>query len=202
MTDYKVSNANGTTRGGTRWGPGVRHEAQPGGGPLCSEYWIHYYEDKYLAALLNPIHGNFENPVLWTFQPDVRRSWIQKLRRVPAIKRDGQLKAGCKAGTTVKRIRLPRFTTRQRIAFAIFCGQSVCKDEAWRRWAERWLSGEDRSAAEAGAAAWAAAAAARAAAARAAEAAAAAAASIDLPALALKAYKWRDPVEETRSDGH
>jgi hypothetical protein len=112
---------------------------------------------------MNPIHANFKNPRLWEAEGEVGL-------------RDGQLKCGCKALTTVREIPLPAVTTEMRVRFAIMCAQEVCACPSWNAWADKWLSGEDRSEAAAGAAAAAAYAARAARAARAAEAAAAAAA--------------------------
>jgi hypothetical protein len=148
MKVYKLTDANGQTHGGTQWGEGVTHKATGKGKELCSDGYIHAYEHPNLAALLNPIHGNFTNPRLWECEA----------KGTP--KRDGQLKLGAKTMTTIREIPLPVYTTEQRIAFAIYCGQAVCKHAAWNLWAERWLDGTDRSAAAAAraaeeAAAWA-----------------------------------------------
>jgi len=40
---------------------------------------------------------------------------------------------------------LPRVTTEQRVKFAILCAKAVYKDEAFNLWADRWLSGDDRT---------------------------------------------------------
>lgn len=39
----------------------------------------------------------------------------------------------------------PATTDEQRVKFAILCAMEVCDDLSWRQWAEKWLSGEDRS---------------------------------------------------------
>lgn len=40
---------------------------------------------------------------------------------------------------------LPRVTIEQRVKFAILCAKAVYKEEAFNLWADRWLSGEDRT---------------------------------------------------------
>ena len=40
---------------------------------------------------------------------------------------------------------LPRVTIEQRVKFAILCAKAVYNEEAFNLWADRWLSGEDRS---------------------------------------------------------
>ena len=175
ITLYKLTDSYGKTWGNTQWGPGVSHSGT-GKGELCGPGWIHAYEHPLIAVLMNPIHADFKNPRLWEAEGEI------------AI-RDGQLKCGCRTLTTIREIPLPSITTEMRVRFAIMCAKEVCADFSWadfswNAWADRWLSGEDRSeaAAEAvwaaqAAAAWAAASAAEASAAWAAAWAAEAAAS-------------------------
>jgi hypothetical protein len=201
---YKLTDSCGKTHNGTQWGPGISHSGT-GEGELCGPGWIHAYEHPLVAVLLNPIHANFRNPRLWEAEGEVGL-------------RDGQLKCGCKALTTVREIPLPKITTEMRVRFAILCAKEVCADLSWNAWADKWLSGEDRTqaAAEASAtrarayerayeraeAAWAAAAwaawAARAAAARAAKTWAAARAAAE--AAAAWAAAWA--AEAAREVGH
>ena len=137
---YKLTDGDGQTWGGTQWGPGVSHSGT-GKGELCGPGWIHAYEHPLIAVLLNPIHANFPNPRLWEAEGEVGL-------------RDGQFKCGCKTLTTVREIPLPSITTEMRVRFAIMCAKEVCADLPWNAWADRWLSGEDRSeAADAAAAA-------------------------------------------------
>jgi hypothetical protein len=177
---YKLTDKDGQTRGGMQWGPGVSHSGT-GEGELCGWGWIHAYEHPLIAVLMNPIHAKFKNPRLWEAEGEI------------AI-RDGQIKCGCKTLTVIREIPLPAITTEMRVRFAILCAKEVCADLSWNAWADRWLSGEDRSAEAAWA--WAAAAwAARAArAARAAEAAAAAA--------ARSAYAAEAAAAAARAAGH
>ena len=133
---YKLTTQDGRTRVGypneTRWGENVEHEATgPEGRALCSDSWIHAYTDPLLAVFLNPIHADISKPVLWEAEGVVGKS-------------DG-LKVGCRKLKTVRKIDLPAVTTEQRVKFAILCAKQVCKDEQWNAWADKWLSGEDRS---------------------------------------------------------
>ena len=140
-TLYKLSDSDGKTMNGTQWGPGVSHSGTGKGG-LCGPGWIHAYEHPLVAVLMNPIHASFKNPRLWEAEGEI------------AI-RDGQLKCGCKTLTTVREIPLPSITTEMRVRFAILCAKEVCADLSWNAWADKWLSGEDRSVEAAKAAAWA-----------------------------------------------
>ena len=173
-TLYKLTQQNDTTsgdvnNGGTTltWGNNISHTATGTGTRLCSPDVIHAYTHPLLAVLLNPIHANYKNPKLWRCEGEV-------------VANDHGLKVGVKTLTTIEEIPLPVVTTEQHVKFAILCAKQVCKDEKWNAWADKWLSGEDRSAAAAEAA-WAAAWAARAA------RLAARASDIDLIALAAQA---------------
>ena len=138
-TLYKLTDEDGWTRKGEhnalQGGDRVRHSATGGGDELCTDGVIHAYTDPLLAVLMNPIHVNFTTPLLWEAEGAVVAS-------------DGT-KVGVKALTTLRRMELPQVTTAQRVRFAILCAMEVCTDPAWRSWAERWLSGEDRTAAAA-----------------------------------------------------
>ena len=129
---YKLTDENGRTRGGTQWGPGVTHGGTGEGG-LCGPGWVHAYEHPLIAVLLNPIHADFAHPRLWEAEGEIAL-------------RDGQLKCGCLSLTTVREIPLPVVTTEMRVRFAILCAKRVCNDVEWNLWADKWLSGEDRTA--------------------------------------------------------
>ena len=132
MKLFKLTDGDGQTRNGTQWGPGVSHSGTGEGG-LCGPGWIHAYEHPLIAVLLNPIHADFKHPRLWEAEGEI------------AI-RDGQLKCGCKTLTTIREIPLPEITTEMRVRFAILCAKYVRACSAWSAWADKWLSGEDRSA--------------------------------------------------------
>ena len=145
MKLYKLTDGDGKTRNDTQWGPGVSHSST-GEGELCGPGWIHAYEHPLIAVLMNPLHADFKNPRLWEAEGEI------------AI-RDGQLQCGCKTLTTIREIPLPEITAEMRVRFAILCAKDVCAYLAWNAWADRWLSGEDRTQAAAEAArveAWAA----------------------------------------------
>jgi hypothetical protein len=128
---YKLTDSCGKTRNGTQWGPGISHSGT-GEGKLCGPGWIHAYEHPLVAVLMNPIHANFKNPRLWEAEGEVGL-------------RDGQLKCGCRTLTTVREIPLPAITTEMRVRFGILCAKEVCAYPAWIAWADKWLSGEDRT---------------------------------------------------------
>lgn len=210
MIKYKLTTQQGTTHNDYQWSlpkgkrPGKWHKTDGRGG-LCGPGWLHFYHHPLLAVLLNPIHADIKDPILWEVEVDGEQL------------DDNGLKGGATKMRLVRRIELPTFSTVQCTAFGILCALEVCKEKSFVAWANKWLGGNDRSAeaawvAEAAAAwaaraaraaAWAARAEARAAeaeareaeaeatwaAARAADAEARAAVKIDLVAIAKKAQQ-------------
>jgi hypothetical protein len=140
-TVYKLTDENHCTYGGCQWGEGVEHTAS-GKGEMCDPGWLHAYSDPLLAVLFNPIHANFKAPILWECDGDVGA--------------DDGLKIGCTRLRTLRQIPLPEISIEARARFAIYCAAPLSDCEEWQTWADRWLSGEDRSAEEAAEAAWAA----------------------------------------------
>jgi len=142
MKCYKITNENDQTYGGCQWGEGVTHTADGEGG-LCTHHWIHAYSDRYLAVVLNPIHGDYGTGMhLWECEAEIGRD-------------DHGLKFGTTKLTTVKRVPIPRISKAAKVRFAIYCELDVYKDKSSKKWANNWLSGKDRTA-EAARAVWAA----------------------------------------------
>ena len=140
MKLYKLTDQQGRTRAGekneTQWGDGVTNEPIGTGTPeLCTDTVIHAYTDPLLALLMNPIHADLRDPLLWECDGDITV--------------DGGDKCGCTRLTTIRQIEQPALSTQARVAFAIFCARQVYSDPAWGIWAENWLSGKDRTAAAA-----------------------------------------------------
>ena len=132
MIVYKLTNQKLQTYGGCQWEPGVPRETN-GKGDLCSSGWLHYYHDPLLAVLLNPIHADIANPILWEAEAD-------------GLHRDDRgLKGGCTRLTLIRQVDLPQITTEQRVRFGILCAKVICDNPAWNAWADRWLDGSDRS---------------------------------------------------------
>lgn len=174
MTVYKLTDRNYRTFNDTQWGPGVTHSGT-GEGPLCGPGWIHCYSDPLVALFLHQLHVNFYPVVVWEAEASGRFL-------------DDGLKQGWETVTTLRVIDPPRPTMVQRVAFGILCSLEPPQSNEYRRWASDWLSGKNRSSAQARAA-WAWAPPWSQAAAAVAQAAAMAAETkrLDLPALARKA---------------
>ena len=169
---YKLTDEQGRTRARhdneLTWTVGVEHRTACKGTRLCTADVIHAYEHPLIAVLMNPVHADFN--------PNTMRLFVAEGE---IVAREGQLKCGVHALKIVEEIAVPTLTNEQRVKCAILCTKRVCQEAAWNVWADKWLSGEDRSARSAraaAAAAWAAAAAAAEAAAKAAAKAAKAAA--------------------------
>ena len=126
----KLTNSKFQTKNNTQWGDNVEHTA-PGGGPLCTATWLHAYTDPYIAVIMAPAHVNYDELVLWEAEGEVGL--------------DEGLKVGCTRLKTIKSVPLPKVTLEQRILFAIACARQVTTDEKWLAWADKWVSGEDRT---------------------------------------------------------
>ena len=143
MIKYKLTDQDGYTRRGlpnkTQWKVGKTITIAGNGNRLCSADVIHFYDTPLIAVLLNPIHANIDDPLLWEVEVD------------GVVAYDG-IKGGTKSLTPLRVLPLPAISITQRIRFAIFCTLEFYYEENFVRWANKWLSGEDRSAAAAEAA--------------------------------------------------
>jgi hypothetical protein len=133
MPYYKLTDKNMRTYGGFQWELNENHKTSGNGG-LCSSGWLRCYDDPLLAVLLNPIHDNIKKPRLFKIKVSGKK------------KTDKGLKFGFTNMKLVKEIPLPKITDLQRAAFAILCAKKVYNNARFNKWADKWLSGEDRSA--------------------------------------------------------
>jgi len=115
-----------------QWGEGVTNKVRIRGNTLCSNQVIHYYSHPYIAILMNPIHANHIDPLLW--EADTPKSYAY----------DGT-KGGCKTLTTLRQIPIPQFTSEQLITIAIKCALAVYHEKSFVVWANKWLEGTDRT---------------------------------------------------------
>ncbi len=143
---YKLTNEYGNSFNHTHWSEGIKHEIvkelRDNSKPLCTEHYLHAYENPLVAAFMNPIHANYANPILWQ-----ATGWVQK--------RDNQLKCGCFSLRTIQKVPLPVITQNQRVRAAIYCSLTQPQSEHFKKWATKWLAGEDRTAKAADATAYA-----------------------------------------------
>ena len=137
MIYYKLTTQDGYTRKGAegemKWELGVWQKPLSGRGNLCGPGWYHFCYSPDLSVLLNPIHADIKNPILW------------KAECRGKSKDDNGLKIGWTEARVVHQIPLPEWTITQKVAFAILCSLEVEQSEEYIKWAKDWLSGKDRS---------------------------------------------------------
>lgn len=132
MIKYKLTDRNMRTHNGCQWAVG-KPRITDGSGGLCGPGYMHYYHHPLLAVLLNSIHANIPDPLLW------------EVRATGKHLDDNGLKGGCTWMVITRELPLPVVTTEQRIRFGILCALEVYREPSFIAWAEKWLSGEDRS---------------------------------------------------------
>jgi len=118
MRLYKLTDQNHETKGRTKWGSGVTHKVKSCKHPsLCSKDVLHAYKSKELALLLNPIHANVSDPVIWEATGNV------------AVEDWGKI--GVFELTTTRMMQLPKWyrdtNTRKRVQvmFAVLCAAAA-----------------------------------------------------------------------------
>lgn len=133
---WKLTDSKGCTINNTQWGEGVTHEAvgniKHG---LCSNGFIHAYENPLIAVMMNMSHGAFSPAQMWEAEGEV-------------LLREGQLKCGCRKLTTIRRVDMPKVSSVSKTRFAIGCVWLVCVGDiysTWKEWALNWINGADRS---------------------------------------------------------
>lgn len=132
---YKLTNQKLRTYKDFLWMPGIweRAKGKPRQ-PLCTDAWFHVYDSPLIAILHNPLHANIWNPRLW--KCEVRGE----------TKNDNGLKRGYQECRLIEEIPVPNISLTQKIAYGILVSLEVYKTPEYCAWAEKWLSGEDRSA--------------------------------------------------------
>ena len=139
---YKLTDQNLRTYKGFQWVVGEWVEA-PGelDQSLCSDAWIHFYDDPLLAVFFNPIHADIDNPRLWEMEID------------GDTKMDAT-KGGARRARLVRELPLSLITPTQRVEIGIRCVQGLHSEPNFVIWAENWLNGTNRTKTAAAQAAW------------------------------------------------
>lgn len=70
---YKLTDQNMQTRNNFQWELGVWKEATGDGQGLCSNGYLHFYDDPLLAVFFNPIHAGIESPRLFKAEGEGER---------------------------------------------------------------------------------------------------------------------------------
>ena len=137
MTAYKLLDQELKSNDGQfQWEIGKTYTIDKPGNKMCSDEVFHCYNHPVLAVLFNRIHADIQNPRLFEIE-------------VPEFVNDDKMKFASKSQKLIKEIDLPVISVEQRAEFAIRIVKLVHKNKEWNAWADKWLSGEDRSAANA-----------------------------------------------------
>ena len=116
---YKLTNEEHQTKNKCQWGEKITHSVEEGlcSDVLCTSGVIHACRNPNLALLLNPIHANIFDPVLWEAEGEIEvEDWG---------------KVGCHKLTTCLKMDLPDWYIDEEkrkkalIQFAVFCAESV-----------------------------------------------------------------------------
>lgn len=76
--------------------------------------------------------------------PIIGRTYYAELE-VEEIIEENQTKGGAKRARLLRIIPIITPTLTQRVAFGILCAKHVCKKAVFISWADKWISGKDRS---------------------------------------------------------
>ncbi len=128
LLDQELRSNNGRFQ----WEIGKEYTIDKPGNKMCSGEVFHCYNHPALAVLFNRIHADIENPRLFEIE-------------IPEFCNNDELKFASKSQKLIKELDLPIISIDQRIEFAIRVAKLVYDDEKWNTWADKWLSGEDRT---------------------------------------------------------
>lgn len=130
---YKLLTQDMTSHGRTKWEIGVPKTAQAGGTEMCTNQVLHYYTHPLVAVFANPIHAAIEKPRIFEIE-------------VSECVASDSLKSACKTQTLLRELQLPELTDLQCQFVAIKAAMLLPSiGNPWTSWAQKWLSGEDRS---------------------------------------------------------
>ena len=132
MKYYKLLDQKMTSHNNTKWEIGVPITISKEGNLMCTDQVLHCYNHPLLAVILNPIHANIKNPLLFEISVD------------NIVDSDG-LKFASKSQTLIKEIPLPEISLEQRVEFSIRIAKLVYTEKKWNEWADSWLNGSDKS---------------------------------------------------------
>ncbi len=131
MRVYKLVDQNMCSRDGEcKWVLGEKKSIADR--PELCRVGFHAYSDPLLAIACNPIHTNILDPRL--FEAEVSGEHDEDV-----------LKSCWQEMTLLAELPVPKITAAQLVRWAIYCAQAVYHSPLFDAWAERWLSGEDRT---------------------------------------------------------
>jgi len=133
ITAYKFLTPNLTSYNDFKWEIGETYTIDKPGNTMCSRDVFHCYNHPLLAEFMMPLHLDHENDYD-----------LYKIEVPEFVNSDG-LKFASKSQKVIEKVERPVIINEQRIEIAIRVAKLVCKDVMWNEWADKWLSGEDRS---------------------------------------------------------
>jgi len=132
ITAYKFLTPQLTSYHDFKWEIGKEYTINEPGNRLCSKRVFHCYNHPLLAEFVMPLHLFGKDYVLYKIE-------------VPEFVNSDGLKFASKSQKVIEKIERPVITNEQRTEIAIRVAKLVCSDIEWNEWADKWLTGEDRS---------------------------------------------------------
>jgi len=132
ITAYKFLTPQLTSYDNFQWEIGKEYTIDRPGNVMCSNDVFHCYNNPLLAEFMMPMH---------LFEKDYDLYKIE----VPEFVNSDGLKFASKSQTIIEKVERPVITNEQRIEIAIRVAKLVYVNVEWNEWADKWLTGEDRS---------------------------------------------------------
>jgi len=131
-TAYKLTDSKMRTYKGFQWELGKWYETT-GEEKFYSSGWFHFYSDPLVGLFLNPLRAGIKN--LRLFRAEVEGKVLDNYG----------LNCGYSRARLIEELTVLQISPVQRIRFAILCAKKVYKEKEWNKWANKWLSGKDRT---------------------------------------------------------
>jgi len=132
ITAYKFLTPQLTSYNDFKWEIGETYTIDRPGNEMCSRDVFHCYNHPLLAEFMMPFHLSGKDYDLYKIE-------------VPEFVNSDGLKFASKSQKVIKKVERPVITKENRIEIAIRVAKLVCVNAEWNEWADKWLTGEDRT---------------------------------------------------------
>jgi len=132
ITAYKFLTPQLTSHNDFQWKLGETYTIDKPGNRMCSKQVFHCYNHPLLAEFVMPMHLSGKDYDLYKIE-------------VPEFINSDGLKFVSKSQKVIEKIERSVITNEHRIEIAIRVAKLVCVNVEWNAWADKWLTGEDRS---------------------------------------------------------
>ena len=132
MKYIKLTDENMKTKDGFQYKIGENAYATGAGASLCTDGFLHVYDNKFQAELMRHAHVSYNSIRAFECKSD-------------DIGITDGTKRGVKSLMLTHEIKLPKISKTMRVEISIRCVMLVYKDKAWTKWARNWLLGKDRT---------------------------------------------------------